>query len=73
MAGKQPQACGGSPADGWRYDAAQAVYLAVVGVGNGPNGLALAVLEDGGAYHFDLGQPMHAPMMNASRATRLPG
>ncbi len=32
-------------------------YLYATGLGTGPDGLSLAVLADGDAYHFDLGQP----------------
>lgn len=33
-------------------------YLAAVGTGAGPDGLSLARLRDGAAYHFDLDQPL---------------
>jgi hypothetical protein len=62
-------------AGGWAAvsDAAEAVYLAAVGVGNHPDGLSLAVLEDGDAYHFDLDEPMHSSVMIASHTARIDG
>lgn len=62
-------------AGGWMAvsDGAEAVYLAAVGIGTEPDGLALAELENGDAYHFDLDQPMHAPVMVASHAARADG
>jgi hypothetical protein len=35
-------------------------------VGTGPEGLSLARLTDGGAYHFDLTQPLGPRVMTAS-------
>jgi hypothetical protein len=62
-------------AEGWLAvsDAAPAVYLAAVGLGTEPGGLRLAMLQDGDAYHFDMGQPMHARVMVASHAARADG
>lgn len=62
-------------AGGWVAvsDAVEDVYLAAVGVGSDPDGLSLAVLEHGNAYHFELDQPMHTPVMVASHAARTDG
>jgi hypothetical protein len=62
-------------AGGWAAvsDAVEGVYLAAVGVGANPEGLSLAVLENGDAYHFELGQPMHTPVLVASHAARTDG
>jgi hypothetical protein len=62
-------------AGGWMAvsDAVEAVYLAAVAMGTKPDGLALAELENGDAYHFDPDRPMHAPVMVASRAARADG
>lgn len=56
-------------AGGWVAvsDAVEGVYLAAVGAGTDPDGLSLAVLQDGSAYHFDLQQPLHVPVISASR------
>jgi hypothetical protein len=56
-------------AGGWVVlsDAIEGVYLAAVGVGIDSDRLSLAVLQDGGAYHFDLHQPLHVHVMSASR------
>jgi hypothetical protein len=35
--------------------------------------LSLAVLKNGDAYHFELGQPMHTPVLVASHAARTDG
>ena len=45
---------------GWAAitDAADEVYLAVVGVGAEPEGLSLTQFQDGSAYHFDLAGPL---------------
>ena len=61
------------PARVWRFaggwaaisEAAQSVYLAAVGMGTEPDGLPLAVLRDGDAYHFDLNQPLHPDTLSA--------
>jgi hypothetical protein len=57
-------------AGGWTAftDAAAGVYLSVVGVGpgRGPEGLSLAALRDGSAYHFDLDEPLSLEMAEAS-------
>jgi hypothetical protein len=57
-------------AGGWAAlaDAMDGVYLAVSGVGNAPDGVSLAVLRDGRAYHFDLDQPLYPGVLSASRA-----
>jgi hypothetical protein len=47
--------------------------LSAVGIGTEPDDLALDELENGDAYHFDLDQPMHAPVMVASHAARADG
>jgi hypothetical protein len=63
-------------AGGWAAvgcDAVEDVYLAAVGVGIDPDGLSLGVLENGDAYHFELDQPMHPPVMVASHAARADG
>jgi hypothetical protein len=62
-------------AGGWVAvsDAIGDVYLAAVGVGADPDGLSLAVLQDGSAYHFGLDQPLHTHVMSASRAARAGG
>jgi hypothetical protein len=68
-------------ARGWRFaggwaavsDAVPDVYLAAAGLGTGPDGLSLAVLRDGGGYHFTLDQPLHPDVMAASRAARAGG
>ena len=54
-------------------DAVEDVYLAAVGVGIDPDGLSLGVLDNGDAYHFELDQPMHPPVMVASHAARADG
>jgi hypothetical protein len=56
-------------AGGWAAitDAADEVYLVVVGVGTGPDGLSLTQLQNGGAYHFDLAGPLKPQTMSASR------
>jgi hypothetical protein len=42
------------------------VYLSAVGMGVGPNGLSLARLRDGAAYHFDLDQALRPGVLSAS-------
>jgi hypothetical protein len=56
-------------AGGWAAiaEAADEVYLSAVGVGTGPEGLSLAQLQDGSAYHFDLAGPLKPQTMPASR------
>ena len=56
-------------AGGWAAvtDAVPDVYLAVIGLGADPDGLSLAMLQDGSAYHFDLNQPLDPSAMAASR------
>lgn len=56
-------------AGGWVAisDAVAGVYLAAVAMGTDPDGLSLAVLQDGSAYHFDLDQPLDTHVMSASR------
>jgi hypothetical protein len=55
-------------AGGWAAvsDAVAGVYLSAVGTGVGPDGLSLARLQDGAAYHFDLKQPLRPGVMSAS-------
>jgi hypothetical protein len=55
-------------AGGWAAvsDAVAEVYLSAVGIGVGPDGLSLARLQDGAAYHFDLDQPLRPGVMSAS-------
>jgi hypothetical protein len=62
-------------AGGWAAvsDVVEDAYLAAVGVGINPDGLSLAMLENGDAYHFGLDQPMHPPVMIASHAARTDG
>jgi hypothetical protein len=62
-------------AGGWAAvsDAVEGVYLTAVGVGTEPDGLSLAVLQDGSACHFDLDQSLHPRVMSASRAARVSG
>lgn len=47
-------------------DAVAKVYLPVVGMGVGPDGLSPARLQDGAAYHFDLKQPLRPGVRSAS-------
>lgn len=56
-------------AGGWAAvsDAVAGVYLSAVGIGAGPDGLSLARLHDGAAYHFDLKQPLRPGVLSASR------
>jgi hypothetical protein len=56
-------------ADGWAAisDAVEGAYLAAVGVGTAPDGLSLAEIQDGSAYHFILAEPLHTRLMSASR------
>jgi hypothetical protein len=56
-------------AGGWAAisDAVDDVYLSVVGVGTGPEGLSLIRLRDGSAYHVDLAQPLVPGLLSASR------
>jgi hypothetical protein len=62
-------------AGGWAAfsDAVDGVYLAAAGLGAGPENLALAVLEDGRAYNFDLNQPLHPQVIVTSSAARTGG
>jgi hypothetical protein len=55
-------------AGGWAAvsDAVAEVYLSAVGMGVGPDGLSLARLQDGAAYHFDLDQPLRQGVISAS-------
>jgi hypothetical protein len=55
-------------AGGWAAvsDAVAGVYLSAVGMGVGPDGLSLARLQDGAAYHFDLRQPLRPGVLSAS-------
>jgi hypothetical protein len=43
-----------------------AVYLSAVGMGVGPDGLSLARLQDGAAYHFGLNEPLRPGVLSAS-------
>jgi hypothetical protein len=58
-------------AGGWAgfTDAAEGVYVSLAGLGPGakPEGLALAALRDGEAYHFDLHGPLSLEVAAASR------
>lgn len=56
-------------AGGWAAisDAVDDVYLSAVGAGTRPEGLSLTRLRDGGAYHFDLAQPLAPGLLSASR------
>ena len=63
-------------AGGWAAfsAAAEGVYLAVAGsAGTDPEGLALARLQDGHAYHVDLDGPSHTGLMTASKAAARAG
>lgn len=57
-------------AGGWTAftDAAAGVYLSVVGIGprTDPEGLSVAALRDGSAYHFDLHAPLSLELAKAS-------
>jgi hypothetical protein len=59
-------------AGGWAAvsDGVDGVYLAVAAAGADPDGLPLALIADGGAYHFRLDQPLHPDVMAVSRAAR---
>jgi hypothetical protein len=54
-------------AGGWAAvsDALESVYLAVIGMGDDPDGLSFDVLPDGDAYHFGLDQPLHPALLSA--------
>jgi hypothetical protein len=56
-------------AGGWAAisDGVTEAYLSAVGIGVGPEGLSLARLQDGAAYHFDLQQPLRPGALSASR------
>jgi hypothetical protein len=56
-------------AGGWAAitDAADEVYLVIVGVGAGPEDLSLTQFSDGSAYHFDLAGSLSPQTMAASR------
>jgi hypothetical protein len=56
-------------ADGWAAisDAVPGVYLAAIGAGTAPDGLSLAVIHDGSAYHFPLDQPLYPQVLSVSR------
>jgi len=57
-------------AGGWAAftGAVPGVYLYATGLGTDPDDLSLAVLADGGAYHFDLDQPLWPETLLAARA-----
>ncbi|MGH3303733.1 MAG: hypothetical protein ACRDOK_19055 [Streptosporangiaceae bacterium] len=58
-------------AGGWAAftDAVAGAYLVAVGVGAEPEGLPLAVLLNGSAYHFELDQPLASEVRsNSARA-----
>jgi hypothetical protein len=60
-------------AGGWAAfsDSVDGVYLAAAGsAGTGPDGLALAALQDGHGYNFDLDRPLHPRVIAASSAAR---
>jgi hypothetical protein len=69
--GTAAQAPTWSLAGGWTgfTDAAEGVYVSVVGLGPDarPEGVALAALRDGGAYHFDLHGPLSLELAARSR------
>jgi hypothetical protein len=56
-------------AGGWAAvsEGVEGVYLAAAGMGTEPDGLSLAVVRDGDAYHFDLSRPLHPETLAASR------
>jgi hypothetical protein len=60
-------------AGGWAAfsDALPEVYLAISGSAGRPDGVALARLKDSRAYHFDLDQPLHPRVIEASAAAAL--
>jgi hypothetical protein len=60
-------------AGGWAAfsDAVADVYLAVSGSTGSPDGLALTRLTDARAYHFELDQPLHPQVINASSTAAL--
>ena len=48
-------------------------FMSAVGVGVGPDGLSLARLRDGAAYHFDLDQALRpGALSQSSRAADMP-
>jgi hypothetical protein len=55
-------------AGGWAAfsDALDHVYLAAIGSGGSPDGLALARVRDASAYHFDLEQPVDVRTFQAA-------
>jgi hypothetical protein len=60
-------------AGGWAAfsDSVDGVYLAAAGSpGTDPDGVALAALQDGHAYNFDLDLPLHPGVIAASSAAR---
>jgi hypothetical protein len=62
-------------AGGWAAfsDSVDEAYLAAAGSGTDPDGLALARLTDGRAYHVDLDEPLHPRVITASSAARSGG
>ncbi len=54
-------------ADGWAAvsDPGGLVALAAIGMGAEPDGLSLAIVRDGDAYSFDLGQPLGSDTLSA--------
>ena len=55
-------------AGGWASisDGVDGVYLAAVGMGTNPDGLSLALIQDGTAYDFTLDQPLHSRALQES-------
>jgi hypothetical protein len=60
-------------AGGWAAfsDALPDVYLAISGSTGSPDGIAIDLLKDSRAYHFDLDQPLHPRVIETSAAAAL--
>ena len=69
------------PALAWEFaggfaafsDALADVYLAISGSTGSPDGIVLARLKDARAYHFELDQPLHPRVIEASADAALAG